>query len=237
MLWSRSVLYRIALRTRRTLFKSSLRLPISAERKLPISNLIKKKLALPGNRTRVARMGILHDTTTPAVLLAQSLEYKIIYSKNDKIDEFLIIVVRLRSPLASRPLSLSLAGSLYCHEVETSGSKTTSFSLGSAAPFVLLTSTGTNVRTFTSDKLREVAAPYRLSSVESRRSAIADEPRLYSPSVLFLFFFFYRSRNVSFKSVRTNDRKIMIPMLRSEQWKKEEGFGRRSILRYFQGYQ
>ena len=27
-----------------------------------------KKSALPGNRTRVARMGILHDTTTPAVL-------------------------------------------------------------------------------------------------------------------------------------------------------------------------
>ena len=26
--------------------------------------------ALPGNRTRVARMGILHDTTTPAVLTA-----------------------------------------------------------------------------------------------------------------------------------------------------------------------
>ena len=30
----------------------------------------KKKIgALPGNRTRIARMGILHDTTTPAVLL------------------------------------------------------------------------------------------------------------------------------------------------------------------------
>ena len=27
-----------------------------------------KKCALPGNRTRVARMGILHDTTTLAVL-------------------------------------------------------------------------------------------------------------------------------------------------------------------------
>lgn len=27
--------------------------------------------ALPGNRTRVARMGILHDTTTPTVLLAK----------------------------------------------------------------------------------------------------------------------------------------------------------------------
>lgn len=33
----------------------------------------KNKLALPGNRTRVARMGILHDTTTPAVLLANSM--------------------------------------------------------------------------------------------------------------------------------------------------------------------
>lgn len=29
-----------------------------------------KKIAPPGNRTRVARMGILHDTTTPAVLVA-----------------------------------------------------------------------------------------------------------------------------------------------------------------------
>ena len=28
----------------------------------------KKKVASPGNRTRVARMGILHDTTTPATL-------------------------------------------------------------------------------------------------------------------------------------------------------------------------
>ena len=28
-----------------------------------------EKSALPGNRTRVARMGILHDTTTPAVLV------------------------------------------------------------------------------------------------------------------------------------------------------------------------
>ena len=28
---------------------------------------MKKLSALPGNRTRVARMGILHDTTTPAV--------------------------------------------------------------------------------------------------------------------------------------------------------------------------
>ena len=28
----------------------------------------KKKSALPGNRTQVARMGILHDTTTLAVL-------------------------------------------------------------------------------------------------------------------------------------------------------------------------
>ena len=27
-----------------------------------------KKFAPPGNRTRVARMGILHDTTTPAAL-------------------------------------------------------------------------------------------------------------------------------------------------------------------------
>ena len=29
----------------------------------------RKKIALPGNRTRVARMGILHDATTPAVLI------------------------------------------------------------------------------------------------------------------------------------------------------------------------
>ena len=27
---------------------------------------MRKNLASPGNRTRVARMGILHDTTTPA---------------------------------------------------------------------------------------------------------------------------------------------------------------------------
>ena len=33
--------------------------------------LMVKKCALPGNRTRVARMGILHDTTTPAVLPCQ----------------------------------------------------------------------------------------------------------------------------------------------------------------------
>ena len=32
----------------------------------------KKKCALPGNRTRVARMGILHDTTTLAVQHAQT---------------------------------------------------------------------------------------------------------------------------------------------------------------------
>ena len=29
---------------------------------------VSKRVAPPGNRTRVARMGILHDTTTPAVL-------------------------------------------------------------------------------------------------------------------------------------------------------------------------
>jgi hypothetical protein len=34
----------------------------------------KKKCASPGNRTRVARMGILHDTTTPATQLVLGLE-------------------------------------------------------------------------------------------------------------------------------------------------------------------
>ena len=38
-------------------------LPLSRGRKKK-----KRKCALPGNRTRVARMGILHDTTTLAVL-------------------------------------------------------------------------------------------------------------------------------------------------------------------------
>ena len=38
-------------------------------------NLWKENIvALPGNRTRVARMGILHDTTTPAVLVSTAVE-------------------------------------------------------------------------------------------------------------------------------------------------------------------
>ena len=35
----------------------------------------KKKCALPGNRTRVARMGILHDTTTLAVQHAKTHDF------------------------------------------------------------------------------------------------------------------------------------------------------------------
>ncbi len=38
------------------------------------SNLTVKSSASPGNRTRVARMGILHDTTTPATQLVLGLE-------------------------------------------------------------------------------------------------------------------------------------------------------------------
>ena len=34
-----------------------------------------KKFAPPGNRTRVARMGILHDTTTPAALQYASVNF------------------------------------------------------------------------------------------------------------------------------------------------------------------
>ena len=43
---------------------------INAEKNL----MEEKKCASPGNRTRVARMGILHDTTTPATQLVLGLE-------------------------------------------------------------------------------------------------------------------------------------------------------------------
>ena len=40
----------------------------------------KKTSAPPGDRTRVARMGILHDTTTPAVLTTLPDVHMVIYS-------------------------------------------------------------------------------------------------------------------------------------------------------------
>ena len=39
------------------------------------TSYIKKNLASPGNRTRVARMGILHDTTTPATPSEESRKF------------------------------------------------------------------------------------------------------------------------------------------------------------------
>ena len=54
---------------------SSVNVGILLEKKKLLLNHKKKEKkysALPGNRTRVARMGILHDTTTPAVPSTQT---------------------------------------------------------------------------------------------------------------------------------------------------------------------
>ena len=47
------------------------------------SRVCSKNFAPPGNRTRVARMGILHDTTTPA---AHCMGFSVIELKNTKME-------------------------------------------------------------------------------------------------------------------------------------------------------
>ena len=51
---------------------------------LPLSYI---PLCAPGNRTRVARTGILHYTTTPAVLISETIRFIChkLYARLDKI--------------------------------------------------------------------------------------------------------------------------------------------------------
>ena len=48
-------------------------------------NTRKKPAASPGNRTRVARMGILHDTTTPATLSLTVLNYVPVHTSQARL--------------------------------------------------------------------------------------------------------------------------------------------------------
>ena len=61
-----------------------------------------KKLASPGNRTRVARMGILHDTTTPATQLSTIMMKKFWVTK---------ISARLAQSVEHETLNLRVVGS------------------------------------------------------------------------------------------------------------------------------
>ena len=55
--------------------------------------------ASPGNRTRVARMGILHDTTTPATLCVYYSEL------------WLVLLARLAQSVEHETLNLRVVGS------------------------------------------------------------------------------------------------------------------------------
>ena len=61
-----------------------------------------KKLASPGNRTRVARMGILHDTTTPATHFSTIMMKKFCVTK---------ISARLAQSVEHETLNLRVVGS------------------------------------------------------------------------------------------------------------------------------
>ena len=66
------------------------------------TSYIKKNLASPGNRTRVARMGILHDTTTPATQLSTIMMKKFWVTK---------VSARLAQSVEHETLNLRVVGS------------------------------------------------------------------------------------------------------------------------------